>query len=64
MDGPVVIAIALIGLCLAGMATHVWICIAEAFATNAVGWVALLLGGLAFFPIGIVHGWGAWVGVW
>ena len=55
-----ILAASLIPLSIAGLITHIWVCI----AANSASYVALLLVGLAFFPVGIVHGWGVWFGVW
>ena len=43
--------------CFFAWLTHVVVCIAD-------GVWGLLIGGAVFFPIGIVHGFGIWMGVW
>lgn len=43
--------------CIAAWATHVIVCI------KAGTWLLLLAGAIAF-PIGIVHGFGVWFGLW
>lgn len=43
--------------CLVAMGVHLWVCV----ATN---WAAMLILGLVFFPVGIVHGSGVMLGVW
>lgn len=43
--------------CLAAWLTHIVDCIAH-------GFYGLLIAGALFFPIGIVHGFGVWAGVW
>jgi uncharacterized membrane protein len=48
---------AVILLPLAGYITHFIVCIANDKA-------ALLIGGMIFFPLGIIHGWGSWFGFW
>lgn len=37
--------------------THVIVCI------NSEKWIFLLAGAI-FAPIGVIHGWGVWFGVW
>jgi hypothetical protein len=36
--------------------THIYVCI------KAAAW-GLLIAGAIFFPIGVLHGWGVWLGV-
>ena len=43
--------------CFFAWLTHVIACISD-------GVWGLLIGGAVFFPIGIVHGFGIWMGVW
>jgi hypothetical protein len=43
--------------CAIAMVVHVWVCV----ATN---WAAMLIIGLFFFPVGIVHGSGIMLGFW
>ena len=43
--------------CAVAMVVHLWVCV----ATN---WVAMLIVGLVFFPVGIVHGSGIMLGFW
>ncbi len=40
-----------------GWLTHLYIC----FTVGAWGF---LIAGAIFFPIGVVHGWGLWLGIW
>ncbi|MBX6372693.1 MAG: hypothetical protein IRZ13_00475 [Acetobacteraceae bacterium] len=48
----------LIGMwCLVALAMHTWYCL-------AVGWFTMLIGGLVFFPVGVVHGTGILLGRW
>jgi hypothetical protein len=42
---------------LAGWINHLYICFSEKL------W-GFLIAGAIFFPIGVVHGWGAWLGFW
>ena len=42
--------------CIAGWVTHVIVCIQTA------QWVLLIAGGL-IVPVGIIHGWGLWFGI-
>ena len=42
---------------IAGWLTHLYIC----FTTAAWGF---LIAGAIMFPIGIIHGWGSWFGIW
>lgn len=47
-----------IGLwCLVSLVVHIVVCI----STN---WAAMLIAGLVFFPVGIVHGTGIMLGWW
>lgn len=49
-----------IGLMLAsfgGWLTHLYACFTEQM------WGFLIAGAL-FFPVGVVHGWGIWLGIW
>jgi hypothetical protein len=46
-----------IGLCLGGWITHLYTC----FTQHEWGF---LIAGALFFPIGVIHGWGIWLGVW
>ena len=41
----------------AGWLTHIYLCI------GAAKW-GLLIAGALFFPIGVLHGWGSWFGIW
>ena len=43
--------------CAVAMVVHLWVCV----ATN---WAAMLIIGLVFFPVGIVHGSGIMLGLW
>ena len=43
--------------CAVAMVVHLWVCV----ATN---WAAMLIIGLVFFPVGIVHGSGIMMGIW
>jgi hypothetical protein len=43
--------------CALAMVVHLWVCV----ATN---WAAMLIIGLVFFPVGIVHGSGIMLGLW
>ena len=45
------------GLAAAGWITSIVACVSE----NRLG---LLIVNLSLFPVGIVHGWGIWLGVW
>lgn len=40
-----------------GWLTHLYVC----FTGSLWGF---LIAGAIFFPIGIIHGWGIWLGVW
>lgn len=52
------IAVGIAGiLALAGWFTHLYTC----FTTNEWGF---LIAGAIFFPIGVIHGWGIWFGIW
>jgi hypothetical protein len=44
------------GLALLGWLTHVAVCIKTA------SWLFLIAGAICF-PVGVVHGWGVWLGV-
>lgn len=48
--------ISLFFACLAGWLTHIYVCITAAS-------YGLLIAGAIFFPIGILHGWGVWFGI-
>ena len=53
-----VLSISSIGLCtIASWFTHVVVCL------KAGSW-GFLLAGAIMFPIGIIHGFGIWIGVW
>ena len=54
-DGEFVAIVALVSI--AAWLTHVVVCL------NAGKWGFLIAGAL-FFPIGIIHGIGIWLGVW
>jgi hypothetical protein len=41
----------------AGWLTHIYVCFTEYL------WGFLIVG-LLCFPLGIVHGWGRWIGLW
>ena len=41
----------------AGWLTHLYVC----FIGDLWGF---LIAGALFFPVGIIHGWGIWLGVW
>lgn len=43
--------------CLAAWATHIIVCVQDET------WLLLIAGAVAF-PVGIVHGFGRWFGVW
>lgn len=43
--------------CLAGWLNHLYVCFNEEL------W-GFLIAGAIFFPIGIIHGWGLWLGFW
>ena len=45
------------GLSFGGWITHLYVC----FTRNEWGF---LIAGAIFFPIGVIHGWGVWLGVW
>jgi hypothetical protein len=47
---------AVIALAVAGWLTHVFVCIKTA------SWLFLIAGAICF-PVGVVHGWGVWLGV-
>lgn len=48
----------LIGLgVLAGWINHLYVCFTEQM------W-GFLIAGAIFFPVGVVHGWGLWLGFW
>ena len=56
----VTFGLGIFAVCLApffGWLTHLYIC----FSTGAWGF---LIAGAIFFPIGIIHGWGRWLGLW
>jgi len=42
---------------LAGWMTHLYVCFTSA------QW-GFLIAGAIFAPVGIIHGWGIWLGVW
>ncbi len=42
---------------LAGWLSHVYVCVSEQM------WGVLIVG-VVFFPISVIHGWGSWLGVW
>ena len=44
-------------LMFAGWITHVAVCI------KASLW-GFLIAGAIFFPVGVIHGWGIWLGIW
>ncbi|RWM77182.1 MAG: hypothetical protein EOR81_19295 [Mesorhizobium sp.] len=49
-----------IGIMIAGLAgwiTHLYVCFSEEL------W-GFLIAGAIFFPVGVVHGWGLWFGLW
>jgi len=50
-------ALAVLGWLLGTWLTHVVVCITQE------AWMFLLAGAI-FFPIGVVHGTGIWLGVW
>jgi len=52
-----VIGFFLVIACIAAWFTHIVVCISSAT------W-GLLVAGALFFPIGIIHGFGIWFGVW
>ena len=41
----------------AGWLTHIYVCIKAAS-------YGLLIAGAICFPVGIIHGWGVWFGIW
>lgn len=47
----------MIGIPILAMLTHILTCLAE-------GTYVLLLAGAVFFPVGIIHGIGIWIGVY
>ena len=47
----------LMGGCIGAWFTHIIVCIAE-------GLWGLLIAGAIVFPVGIIHGVGAWFGAW
>ena len=49
--------LALVLAIIAGWFTHLYVC----FTTASWGF---LIAGAIFFPIGIIHGWGNWIGIW
>ena len=53
----VIFALCLIAAIFAGWFTHLYIC----FTQSEWGF---LIAGAIFAPIGIIHGWGNWLGVW
>jgi hypothetical protein len=44
-------------LCFGGWITHLYNC----FTQDEWGF---LIAGAIFFPIGVIHGWGIWLGLW
>lgn len=44
-------------LVFAGWMTHIFTCLSD-------GLYGFLIAGALFFPIGIIHGWGIWFGLW
>jgi len=44
-------------LAIAAWITHVVTCI------KAASWALLFIGAI-IFPVGVIHGWGIWLGVW
>jgi hypothetical protein len=42
---------------LVALAMHVWYCL-------TVKWFTMLIGGIVFFPVGVVHGTGILIGRW
>lgn len=54
---PIVAGFVVMPTCIAAMVTHVVVCV----STN---WAALLIVGLVFPPVGIIHGIGIWLGGW
>ncbi len=50
-------SIALGLLCFAGWLQHLYTCFTEHM------WGFLIVGAI-FFPIGAIHGWGIWAGLW
>lgn len=53
----VIVALLLMGSTAAGWLTHV-------VTTVQDGSWLLLIAGAAIFPIGVIHGWGIWAGIW
>lgn len=51
------VGVAFVVWCAIAMIVHLWVCV----ATN---WAAMLIIGLVFFPVGIVHGSGIMLGFW
>ena len=41
----------------AGWLTHLYVCFTQEL------W-GFLIAGAIFFPVGIIHGWGIWFGIW
>lgn len=52
-----VLGFAVAAAAFAGWVTHLYVCFTE-------GLWGFLIAGAIFFPIGIIHGWGVWIGVW
>ncbi|MCW0236717.1 MAG: hypothetical protein OJJ21_24190 [Ferrovibrio sp.] len=50
-------AVIVFGLSFAGWVQHLYTC----FTQNEWGF---LIAGAIFFPIGVIHGWGIWLGIW
>lgn len=42
---------------IAGWLNHLYVCVIEQM------W-GLLIAGFVFFPVGVIHGWGVWLGFW
>lgn len=52
-----VFGLAIAAACFAGWLTHLYVCFTEEL------W-GFLIAGAIFFPVGIIHGWGIWLGLW
>ena len=52
-----IIALAVGLACFAGWLTHLYVC----FTGQLWGF---LIAGALFFPVGVIHGWGVWFGIW
>jgi hypothetical protein len=55
MQGLIGIIIALASF--GGWLTHLFVCFSQ-------GLWGFLIAGAIFFPVGVIHGWGVWAGLW